>query len=176
VRQVLCRSIASVVLVALAVGCSDDVGLDASAEEITFLQRMDAHHAQAVQLAQHEARHGSDEHLRDLALQIAVAQAHEQGEMQALLVDREATVDPTADHAGMRGMIPADRLAAALQLDGTELDAEFVRLMIDHHQGAVAVANDARANAELSEPVRDLAGRIATDQQEEITELELFRG
>jgi uncharacterized protein (DUF305 family) len=48
--------------------------------------------------------------------------------------------------------------------------------MIDHHQGAVTAVNDALADGELSDPVRDLAGRIATDQQQEITELELLHG
>src|SRR4029450_4795482 len=102
---------------------------------------------------------------------------HGQGEPEASLAARGATAavdtDGGAAHADMPGMIPADDLAAALRLEGSEVDARFVELMIDHHQGAVTAVNDALADGELSDPARDLAGRIATDQQQEITELEL---
>ena len=173
------RLLVLVLVLVLAGGaCSDDgdgTTVASSGEEIAFLQGMYAHHGQAVQLGLHTARNGSNETVRSLALEIAISQAREQGEIQAFLLDREATVDPSA-HGDAAGMIAAEDLAAALGLEGTDLDERFVALMIGHHEGAVAMADEALGGDELSEPVRDLAARMASDQEREITELELLRG
>lgn len=175
--------VALVVALLVLAGCSDDGSttdrgevLAASSDELLFLQRMNAHHAQAVQLGMHTTRDGGDATVRALALEIAVGQAHEQGEIEALLVDRGTSVDPTVEHGHIPGMIAQDDLAAALRLNGAELDDRFVVLMLEHHRGALTMLDEALAGDQLSEPVRDLAGRMSVDQQEEATELELLGG
>ena len=77
---------------------------------------------------------------------------------------RGARVRPTATMPGMATPAQLDELRAA---DGVEAERLFLRLMITHHEGGVAMAEAAVAEATTSE-VRTLAGAIAAAQTSEI--------
>jgi uncharacterized protein (DUF305 family) len=166
-------------------GRSPDAGppdtLAATDADIGFLQDMFDHHGQAVLLGTVAARRGDDERVRSLGLEIAVAQAGERGEMQAMLRDRGAgpgsgdrlamgwAHDPVPI-TEMPGMIPSGDLAAVQQLSGAELDRRFLELMIAHHEGGITMAEHGRRHA--ADPVVvELAARMASDQQRELSEL-----
>jgi uncharacterized protein (DUF305 family) len=166
----------------LVSGCSDDVDstsestIPANDSELRYLDQMFAHHTQGVQLGLHAASEGDDDDVRAIAQQIAVSQAREQGEIQALLADRRRSVGSAGSHPQMAGMIASEDMADTRALDGRALDRGFVDLMIEHHQGAVTATNDLLATVELTPQVRDLASRISTGQEREITELQLLSG
>jgi uncharacterized protein (DUF305 family) len=175
------RVIAPALALILLAGCSDDRGDEdpgaeagLTVEEGAFLEGMHHHHAQAIQLATAVVRNGSDERVGSVALDVAVSQAREQGQIEALLATEGVTASGEAG-GDLPGMIPTDDLAAALQLRGPELDARFVELMVPHHEGAVTMAAGVLADEGTSDVVRDLAGAITTSQQEELTELGLLR-
>jgi uncharacterized protein (DUF305 family) len=155
-----------------------DPGLElyATDADIAFLQQMHAHHGQAVQLGLHATRNGSDDQVRGLALDVAVSQAQEQGQIEAMLVDRGASSGSADVHADMEGMISAADLADALRMEGAELDRRFAELMLDHHRGAVTTAQTAVADGDLTPTVVAFAMGIVTSQQREITDLELMLG
>ncbi|MEX1052328.1 MAG: DUF305 domain-containing protein [Patescibacteria group bacterium] len=53
------------------------------------------------------------------------------------------------------------------ELQGDEFDKSFINLMIDHHQGAIDMANEALINANHDE-IKNLAKDIITAQNNEI--------
>lgn len=197
-------SVVSVAVLAVA-GCSDEgddasersgssatVTLTVSDADVGFLQDMYAHHTQAVVLANLAAQHGEDTRVRSLALDIAVSQAGEQGQMLAMLRDRGEDLGARhreamawAGHpvplAEMPGMVDPADLAAFQQLRGSELDEQFVELMVSHHEGGVVMAGhalgDGRGSVGVTDPaVVDLATQMRSTQQRELTELELLGG
>jgi uncharacterized protein (DUF305 family) len=166
----------------LVTGCGDDGDstsastIPANDSELRYLDQMFAHHTQGVQLGLHVVNEGNDDDVRAIAQEIAVSQAREQGEIQALLADRRHSVGSAGSHAQMAGMIASEDMADVLALEGRALDRRFVDLMIEHHEGAVTATNDLLATVELTSQVRDLASRISTGQEREITELQLLSG
>ncbi|HET9020465.1 MAG TPA: DUF305 domain-containing protein, partial [Ornithinibacter sp.] len=78
-------------------------------------------------------------------------------------------------HAQADGSMPG--MATAAQLDelraatGVEAERIFLRLMIAHHEGGVAMANAAVADARTTE-VRTLAAAVAAAQTSEIALLQ----
>jgi uncharacterized protein (DUF305 family) len=67
----------------------------------------------------------------------------------------------------MPGMATPAQLAELKAATGVEAERIFLRLMIAHHRGGVAMANAAVAEARTPE-VRTLAGAIAAAQTSEI--------
>ena len=77
----------------------------------------------------------------------------------------EATVGMMMDHdesMSMEGMIEALEGKT-----GDDFDKEFTSLMIEHHQGAIDMANLAKTNAKHQE-IKDLADDIISAQTKEI--------
>ena len=68
------------------------------------------------------------------------------------------------EHEGL-GM--QDMVEALKGKTGAEFDKTFIDLMIEHHRGAIDMANPAKTNAERQE-VKDLAGDIISAQTQEI--------
>lgn len=154
-----------------------------SSVDVGFLRDMADHHDQAVQLALLHLDRGSDEVLRGFAVDTIASQRYEIGLMEARLRDwgvgrgsqpREAMEwmgagTPVED---MPGMASREELAQLAQLRGADADRLFVRLMTEHHEGGIHMAEYAMQHAEV-DAVRDLAERIAKVQRIEIRDLAL---
>jgi len=52
-----------------------------------------------------------------------------------------------AEHATMRGMLSAAEMSALRQASGDEFDRLYVDLMTKHHEGSIAMADEAFENA-----------------------------
>jgi uncharacterized protein (DUF305 family) len=148
-----------------------------------FSRDMQTHHAQAVEMALLVRDRSDDEELRTVAYDIATSQQQQAGQMYGWLVQwglpQTASRPPMAwvgdehadAHAGPDGTMPG--LATPAQLDelraadGVEAERVFLRLMISHHEGGVAMAEAAVAQARTDE-VRTLAGAIVAAQSSEI--------
>lgn len=157
-----------------------DTGADAG-----FSRDMQTHHRQAVEMAFIIRDRTDDAAVRTLAYDIATSQQQQAGQMYGWLVqwglpqtaprgpmawaDDGDTSQRSAD--GMPAMMPG--MATDQQLDelrtarGVEAERIFLRLMIDHHRGGVAMAEAALADAKTPE-VRTLAGAIDRAQTTEI--------
>lgn len=164
----------------------DPEALPATEVDIGFLQDMSDHHAQAILMSAHQFRYGSSEQVKALAYDILLSQTAERAQMGAMLADRGSGAGAPDRLANtwmgvgqpleeMAGMVPRDKLAELLTLRGAELDRRFLELMSDHHIGGVHMAE--HAAAEASDPrIRDLARRMASDQQAEIVDIGLLLG
>ena len=75
-------------------------------------------------------------------------------------------------HADMRAM--NDRMVQDLGPADSTYDDRFIDMMIPHHQGAIAMARDAREKAQHPE-LRALADSMIAVQEREIRQLEEWR-
>ncbi|MEV0245079.1 DUF305 domain-containing protein [Nocardia sp. NPDC050712] len=187
-------TLAVAVIGLLAAGCSDDSdampGMDHNAPsstsagaapgartdftdaDITFLQGMYPHHAQAVEMAQLVPGRSQDPRLLALATAVEQAQSPEMQQISSLLQSFGKPVPSTSgdhgDHgATMPGMMSAEQLAALRAATGTAFDRQWLELMIQHHQGAITMADTEVANGVNPESVA-LARAVITAQRAEI--------
>jgi uncharacterized protein (DUF305 family) len=156
----------------------------ADSVDVGFLQDMRWHHDQAVQMALAmlaKAPDEQDELVRGMATDILQSQQFENGVMAGQL---RAWGRPEANESGTgmawMGMpLPIDRMPGMAgegdidrlrSLTGSEADALFLELMINHHAGGLHMATDALARADSSE-ARALARSVVESQDFELAEL-----
>jgi uncharacterized protein (DUF305 family) len=142
-----------------------------------FAQMMIIHHEGAIEMAQLAVEKASTEDVRALGERIAAAQGPEIATMSGWL---EAWGEEPADDAEMSGMghegmdmegMDQEAVMAELSgLNGTDFDRRFLELMIDHHRGAIEMAEAQREAGESPQAIQ-LAGQIIDDQTVEITEM-----
>jgi uncharacterized protein (DUF305 family) len=151
--------------------------------DIGFLRDMVDHHDQANEMAVIALYNGVDDGVERFATEIILGQRWELGRMFAWLQDwgyalgdpeRDDAMawmghpGPVAEMAGMQSQEDLDRLAEVGEAERSEL---FLELMIDHHQGAVHMADEAAEHATTAK-VREFAEVTAANQAKEIREYE----
>jgi uncharacterized protein (DUF305 family) len=159
-----------------------DFGADAG-----FSRDMQTHHAQAVQLAFLVRDRSDDAEVRTVAFDIITTQQQQAGQMYGWLVqwglDQTGGHPPmswvggehAAAHANADGTMPgsatANQIAELEDATGVEAERIFLRLMIAHHTGGVAMAEAAEDQARTPE-VKNLARAIAVGQAAEIEQMQ----
>lgn len=145
---------------------------------VTFARDMIAHHQQAVEMALIVRERTDDAELRQVALDMVLTQQSQIGQMQGWLevwrLPFSGAQPPMSDHSGHGADMPANMgMASAADVDSlrtlpaAEAEAQFLRLMIVHHQGGVSMAEAALRQTALPEVVR-LAESIVASQTTEI--------
>jgi uncharacterized protein (DUF305 family) len=138
-------------------------------QEVTFVRMMIPHHTQALRMAAMAPDRAGDPRIRSLAERVRVSQLPEIQRMRGWLAEHRLAPDsPTGhDHRDMPGMQSDADLRALAQARGADFDRLFVRMMTDHHQGAIEMATGVlRVGVDVT--VRQLATSIATEQAAEI--------
>ncbi|HEU4722228.1 MAG TPA: DUF305 domain-containing protein [Gemmatimonadaceae bacterium] len=156
------------------------------AADVNFMNGMIGHHAQALVMAGWAPSHGASASIQILAARIINAQRDEIGLLQSWLRDRGLPV-PEAKPGPMRMtmngvehdmMMPGMLTEAEMkQLDaarGPEFDRSFLRLMIQHHQGAVSMVKQLfdTPGAAQDQTVFKLASDVSADQGSEIVRMQ----
>jgi uncharacterized protein (DUF305 family) len=140
--------------------------------DVTFVQMMIVHHAQAVEMAGLAPQRAGNPTLRNLAGRISAAQRPEMDWLRAWLKARnQAESDPAHDHDAMPGMQSAADMTALAAATGPDFDRRFVTMMIDHHRGAIRMAGDVVTGGS-DEKLRETANEMAVEQGSEIRRLE----
>ena len=155
-----------------------------------FARDMTDHHAQAVEMALIAWQRSEDQAILQLAYDIATSQQAQIGMMQGWLTEWDLALarsgppmawmsDEMEEHdmgsieqiTDMPGMVSREQIDALRTLEPEEMDLEFLRLMIEHHEGGVEMAE---AGVELVEEdvLQDLATTIVTGQTIEITTMQ----
>ncbi len=147
-----------------------------------FLQDMREHHEQAVLMSFiYRSRDDIDPGLATISRSIIVGQSLEVGRMIQLLRGfGETEINETdasmlwmgmsAQPGQMPGMATDDELDELGRLGGRAADELFARLMIEHHEGGIEMAEFAAENAK-SDEVREMAASMASGQRGEIGEM-----
>lgn len=135
-----------------------------------FATMMIPHHEQAIEMSDMIlAKSGVDGRVLDLAQQIKDAQGPEIELMESWL--EEWGMPSSGDMEGMDhggGMMSDDDMAALESADGSAAARLFLEQMIEHHEGAIEMAEDELDDG-ANPDVLALAERIIASQAEEIT-------
>ncbi|WP_291760724.1 DUF305 domain-containing protein [Cellulomonas sp. 73-145] len=148
--------------------------------DVEFAQMMIVHHQGALQMGQLAAQRGASADVRALGRRIVAAQAPEIEQMSGWLAAWGAPSPTTAAHAGMPGMevggmTQSDATGDLAGRSGTELDRQFLTLMVSHHQGAITMAQTEQRTGSSPAAVA-LAGEIVTAQTDEIARMHTMLG
>jgi uncharacterized protein (DUF305 family) len=187
-RSVFAVTFAAAGLVACG-GGSDDADTSAAAQasvaanatgfndaDVAFAQQMIPHHESAIEMADIalDPAIGAGPAVKDLATRIKGAQDPEIKQMTALLTGwgKPVAMEMTdGEMASMDGMVSMESMEALNTLTGTEFDKAWARLMIEHHEGAITMANTVTA-AGSNADILTLADAIIAAQQAEIIEMQ----
>lgn len=145
--------------------------------DVAFARMMIPHHEQAVTMAE-LAQGRAGEEVRALAEEIQAAQGPEIDQLNALLESwgqEPAQGMEGMGHEGMTGMMSEEQMAELEAAEGEEFDTIFLQMMIEHHEGAVEMAQtelDEGTNPEA----RELAQQVVDAQRAEIEQMNEMLG
>lgn len=168
---------------AVARARADSVRLPWTAADARFMSSMISHHAQAIVMSRLVPTRGADAAVSRLAERIINAQQDEITTMQRWLRARGQPVPSAhADSGGhamhhtvvMSGMLTDAQLHQLDQARSKAFDQLFLRGMIQHHRGAVAMVNELFATyaAGQDETVFKFASDVQIDQITEIQRMQ----
>jgi uncharacterized protein (DUF305 family) len=144
--------------------------------DVTFVEGMIPHHSQAVDMAKLAAANTTNPEVLDLAARIEKAQAPEIRTMQGFLTAWGMPADTSDGMGGMHhggstgGMMSDTQMQRLGQVRGAEFDRMFLTMMIEHHTGAVQMAETELASGRSAE-AKKLAQAIIDAQRAEISEM-----
>ncbi|HWM72913.1 MAG TPA: DUF305 domain-containing protein, partial [Nocardioides sp.] len=150
--------------------------------DIAFMQMMVPHHAQAVEMAELARRHAVDPDVRRMAARIRAAQGPEILMMSAWLEQQGVEVPQPGDdpgefdhsqggHDSMMGMLTKQEMSQLAEARGSRFDRLFLRGMIQHHRGALAMT-DTVATDGVDVQVNELAADVHLTQTSEIATMQ----
>lgn len=153
--------------------------------DTTFVQGMIPHHRQAVMMSELALDRAESPEVMALAEQINAAQGPEIDTMTGMLevwgeeIPEDMPMGETEDmegmdHGGMEGMsgmMTPEQMGDLESQQGAAFDRMFLEMMVEHHTGAIEMAQTQQADGENPEAI-ELAGQIESSQTEEIEEMQ----
>lgn len=157
--------------------------------DVDFATEMIPHHAQALQMVDLTVSRDLDPTVARLAEDIRAAQGPEIEQLVDWLTAWDQPIPETArDHENadgggmddmdtddMPGMMSSDELDGLADLDGDAFEQRWLELMVEHHRGAIVMAEAEQADGAFG-PAVDLASDIAQGQAAQVTEMEKLLG
>lgn len=151
--------------------------------DVEFAQAMIPHHAQALAMADLTIERPLDKDVERLVEDIRAAQAPEIETMTDWLHDWDEEVPETIrDHANaghdmehMDGMMDDEDMAELADATDDEFQDLWLDMMIEHHEGAVDMAEDELDDGRY-QPALDLAQQIIDGQTAEIDTMDRLMG
>lgn len=151
--------------------------------DVTFAQSMIPHHEQALEMAKLADGRASDAEIKTLAADIEKAQDPEIQTMKSWLKawGKPESADESmpgmdhgsggADGSGMSGMMSDKDMQKIEAAKGTEFDRMFAEMMIEHHKGAITMAQDEQKNGRNA-TAKKLAADVVKNQSAEVEKFE----
>ena len=126
---------------------TDLAGLRFTAADVSFMQGMIAHHAQALDMTELVAERTQRDAIRMLGQRIELSQEDEITMMEDWLRERDLEVPEPGAHRHhdaelMPGMATPEQMEELAAADGAPFDTLFLELMIEHHEGALEMVDD----------------------------------
>jgi uncharacterized protein (DUF305 family) len=130
-------------------------GAGYTAADVEFLQGMIAHHGQAIFMSRMAAGRQADPRVQKLAAKIDQSQVAEIRIMQDWLRRNAQPVPDGASWRGMRmpGMLTVAQLDSLDAARGGAFDRAYLRLMIQHHEGALLMVKELLATPGAAQDV-----------------------
>jgi uncharacterized protein (DUF305 family) len=156
---------------------SDSSSGEFNAADVEFSKAMIVHHGQAIEMAELALEGASGESASVVAIADAVKDA-QQPEIELIAGWLQDWGEPTQmtvshdDHpVSMDGMLSDEQMEALDAASGAAFDSLWLEAMIEHHTGAVEMAETVQADG-VNDDVATLAEQIILNQSAEITEME----
>ncbi|NYV76443.1 DUF305 domain-containing protein [Streptomyces sp. UH6] len=144
--------------------------------DVSYVRMMIEHHEQALEMARLAPDRAESKEVRGLASRIADVQGAEIDMMEGWLDEHGSGKDAGAHgHQGMRGMATPEQMKQLEAADGAEFDGLFLDLMTAHHEGAIAMAADVKANGNNIR-AEEMADDVIATQTTEIARMDAMRG
>ncbi|MDW8804868.1 DUF305 domain-containing protein [Streptomyces scabiei] len=146
---------------------------DFNEADVAFAQMMIPHHEQALEMARLAEDRASDTEIKEIAATIEKAQDPEIRTMKGWLKSWD---EPTAvasmpgmEHGGGdgNGMMADSDMQHLGGVKDAEFDAMFAEMMIEHHEGAIAMARHEQQDGEYTDATA-MAGDIVKGQSAEV--------
>ncbi|MEU3661796.1 DUF305 domain-containing protein [Streptomyces sp. NPDC032940] len=144
-----------------------------NAADVAYARMMIRHHAQALEMTELAPKHAESGQVRKLAERITAAQGPEIKAMQGWLTshgEQEGETGGGHDHAAMPGMATEAQLDTLRAADGKAFDRLFLTLMITHHEGAITMATDVKAQGNNVQ-IEEMADDVVAQQTSEISRM-----
>jgi uncharacterized protein (DUF305 family) len=172
-RKIVKKFLTAIFVALLGVGALAGCSSDHGSAEANFAQMMIPHHEQAMVMSDLALSNNAGPEVSALAIKIQSAQGPEIDQLRMILerYDQEE-VHSHGDH-DMPGMLTEaqfDELGAA---KGRDFDPLFLAGMIEHHEGAIVMAEEVLGQTDDPE-IRELAEQIIEAQRAEIEEMRLL--
>ena len=158
-----------------------DTTRDYTQADVAFMSGMIYHHAQALLMAGWAQSHGAAADVQTLCARIIRGQKDEIDILASWLAERHEPVphvEPEHMRHGMSehmmpGMLTAEQLDQLERARGPAFDEQFLRFMIQHHEGAITMVNElfGRGGGEEN-PVYKIASGVFADQTTEIERMQ----
>jgi uncharacterized protein (DUF305 family) len=151
----------------------DSQSTDHNAGDVVFAQAMIPHHQQAVEMAAMVPSRSTNPDVRVMATHISLDQQAEILTMTGLLAQwGEHVSTHHSEHGAMTmpGMVDGATLNQLQSLSGSAFDQLWMTSMIDHHQGAVTMAQTELSDGRSPDAIK-LAELIISAQQREIAQM-----
>ncbi|MDQ0748955.1 uncharacterized protein (DUF305 family) [Streptomyces africanus] len=152
--------------------------------DVMFAQMMIPHHEQALEMAGLADGRVSDAEVKSLVADIEKAQDPEIRTMKSWLKawgkpESAGEGMPGMDHgsggmdhgSGMSGMMSDEDMKKLEGAKGTEFDRMFAEMMIEHHKGAITMAEDEQKNGRNA-TAKKLAADVVKAQSAEVEKFE----
>jgi uncharacterized protein (DUF305 family) len=145
--------------------------------DVDYARRMIEHHAQALEMTELVPDRARSSKVKALAARITASQGPEISAMRAWLTEHgEDEKGGGHGHAGMPAMAGMPGMATKAQLRnlraarGAAFDQLFLTLMITHHEGAITMATDVKAQGN-NVRIEEMADDVIAQQTSEITRM-----
>lgn len=156
--------------------------------DVSFATGMIPHHRQAVEMSGLAGSRAGSSEVKGLAEEIEGAQGPEIKTMSGWLkswgekvpedmsgMSHEDMGHGKGDDEGMAGMMTDKQMDGLKKSSGKEFDEQFLSMMVEHHEGAVEMAETEKKKGAYG-PAKKLADEIITAQQTEIKKMNKLLG
>ncbi|WP_414837293.1 DUF305 domain-containing protein [Candidatus Nanosalina sp. VS9-1] len=133
--------------------------------DVMFMNMMIIHHDQAIDMAELAENRTDNENILELAKNISQAQTQENRQMTEWL-NQLGYERPVRGHR-MAGMASREEMEKLRDINGTEFNELFAALMIEHHEGGIAMSQNFYRSGENTE-LRKMQLQMIEAQQKEI--------
>jgi uncharacterized protein (DUF305 family) len=139
--------------------------------DVSYARMMIQHHAQALEMTELVPKRAASGQVRKLAERISAAQGPEIEAMKGWLHKHgEKETGGGHDHAAMPGMATEAQLQKLRAAEGKAFDQLFLKLMITHHEGAIAMATDVKSEGNNVQ-AEEMADDVVAQQTSEISRM-----
>ncbi|MGW5331849.1 DUF305 domain-containing protein [Streptomyces bauhiniae] len=141
----------------------------------SYARMMIAHHTQALKMTELAPKRAGSTQVKRIAERISAAQGPEISAMKGWLATN-GTNDPDGqggtahDHSTMPGMATEAQLTELRAAQGKAFDRLFLKLMIAHHEGAITMATDVKAQGNNIQ-IEEMADDVIAQQTSEIVRM-----